>query len=155
MPCAVNVGRRRYAGVVLNLSQGGLFVQTNADAPRGAAVGIDLNTPEHPQAIPLRAQVVWRRIVPPALRTAAHGGMGVRILQADESYYQLLSAWLRAAPEIRPEEQARLTYRVRVRDDQGPRSRCLAIEASSPDEACNEALRWAGGGWRVLDIEAL
>ena len=30
VPCALNAGERRYSGIVLNLSQGGLFVQTAA-----------------------------------------------------------------------------------------------------------------------------
>ena len=125
VPCAVHVGQRRFSGVVLNVSQGGLFVQTSADASQGANIDLELSIPERRDLVPLCASVVWKRVVPHQLRSLAQGGFGVRITQAGETYYQLLAAWMRvevpasrapapsggasreAAPRVRPDTQTR------------------------------------------------
>lgn len=165
MTCAVSVGVQRYAGVVINVSQNGLFVQTAAEVQRGSSVGVELNPPGGKTAIPLRAEVVWRRVVPPQLRSSAQGGMGVKILRADESYYTSLAEWMRisldrerrAVPQTQapPSREPLATYRVRVRADRGPRTRSLCIEAGSVEVARSEAARYAGEGWHVIEIEAL
>jgi Tfp pilus assembly protein PilZ len=166
MPCAVHFGGRRYSGVVLNVSQGGLFVQTNADPVQGAAVDLELSAPESERSIPLQAKVVWRRLVPPQLRSVARGGMGVAIQRADESYYVLLARWMRSALPVTPaplatpaaapaaaEPAGSPSWRVRVRSSTGPRSRTLTVEASSAEEARGEALRHTGEGWRVIGVD--
>jgi uncharacterized protein (TIGR02266 family) len=166
LPCAVRVEGRRYAGVVLNLSQGGLFIQTNASPGRGEAVDVELNAPEERRSIPLQGKVVWRRVVPHQLRSMARGGMGVQIERADESFYVLLARWMRtelpvpsAAPAPRASAAALPTelpgWRVRVRAVAGPRTRTLTVEAESSQGAREAALRHAGDGWRVLQVEKL
>ena len=180
MTCAVNVGAQRFFGVVLNVSQGGLFVQTAAEVQRGSSVDLELK-PAGGEAIPLSGEVVWRRVVPAQLRGSAQGGMGVRILRADESYYTSLADWMRisfegerrpagsaaasaaadpppspaaAAPRPPPPEPV-VTYRVRVRAARGPRTRSVCVEAASVEIARAEAARYAGEGWQVIEIEAL
>jgi Tfp pilus assembly protein PilZ len=172
VPCAVHVGKRRYSGVVLNVSQGGLFVQTSADAGQGANIDLELSIPEHRDVVPVCASVVWKRVVPHQLRSLAQGGFGVRITQAGETYYQLLAAWMRvevpassapaasgsasreAGPQPRPDTQTS-TYRLRVRQTSGPRSKTLSIEATSAEEAGAEALRRTGSGWQIIEIESV
>jgi Tfp pilus assembly protein PilZ len=171
VPCAVRLGQRRFSGVVINISQGGMFVQTSADAGQGANVDLELSVPKHREVVPVCASVVWKRVVPHQLRSVAHGGFGVQITRAAETYYQLLAAWMRvevpassgpapssgasreAAPRARADTQTS-TYRLRVREASGPRSKTLAIEAASAEEAGAEALRRAGAGWRIIDIES-
>lgn len=168
LPCAVRVDGRRYAGVVLNLSQGGLFIQTNASPDRGEAVDVELNAPEAQRSIPLQGKVVWRRVVPHQLRSMARGGMGVKIQHADESFYMLLARWMRtelpvpstapvarAAASAAPPAAELPSWRVRVRAVAGPRTRTLTVEAESSGSASEAALRHAGDGWRVLQVEKL
>jgi hypothetical protein len=83
----MRVGERNYAGVVLNLSGTGLFVQTSASAQPGDAIKLTLGG-----EIPVTAEVVWRRKVAPMLRSVAVGGVGVRIRNAPEAYYSLLAS---------------------------------------------------------------
>ena len=158
MTCAVSVGEQRYSGVVLNVSQGGMFVQTTASPQAGTSVGIELNPPGERPVIPVEAQVVWRRVVPRQLRASAHGGVGIRIVQADENYYQALAEWLPAAassavgPEAAPAEPG-IAYRVRVRAPNGPRTRWVEVEAASAVAARELALEETGDDWAVLDVE--
>jgi Tfp pilus assembly protein PilZ len=164
LPCALRVDGRRYSGVVLNVSQGGLFVQTSALPERGESVALELSAPEAERAIPVDGKVAWRRVVPHQLRSMARGGVGVQIQHADESYYVLLARWMRTelpVPE-RPSVPAptapapeALTWRVRIRALEAPRTRTLTVEAPSAEEARQEALRHSGEGWRVIEIDAL
>ena len=96
MPCNLTVTGRRHSGIVLNVSPRGLFVQTNATTRPGESVEISLCAPTHTQAIDLSATVVWRRMVPQQLVSVAHGGCGLRIQRATESFYEYLSTVIRA-----------------------------------------------------------
>lgn len=96
MPCNLTVTGRRHSGVVLNVSPRGLFVQTNAKIQPGESVEVSLCAPTHSQTIELSATVVWRRLVPQQLVSVAHGGCGLRIQHATESFYEYLSTVLPA-----------------------------------------------------------
>ncbi len=160
LPCALQVEGRRYSGVVLNVSQNGLFVQTNAAPGRGEAVELELNAPESERSIPVRGKVVWQRVVPHQLRSMARGGVGLQIQNADESYYVLLARWMRTelpvpsregSADTQPKAQP-LTWRVRVRAVAGPRTRTLTIEAPSLEAARTETVGYVGDGWRIIEI---
>jgi len=169
LPCSVVVDERRYAGLVLNLSAGGLFIQTHAGPRRGASVEVQLSASNNSQAIPVEAKVVWRRVVPPSLRAAAQGGIGLRIQRADDAYYDLLAAVLpdvaarlrresapdaSAADPVPSEERpAYPEFRVRALHGAGPRSRILRVSAGDAEQARAEAEQRLGPGWRVLDVE--
>ena len=84
--CRVQTGECSHFGVVLNLSQRGLFVQTSAGVAPGDPVELSFRG-----EVPVRAQVVWHRRVPSALRAVAKGGAGLRIIGAPEEYYRLLA----------------------------------------------------------------
>ncbi len=91
VPCRVKQGPRRYAGVVLNISRMGLFVQTSAAPAIGAEIEVILSQRAHAEPLAVTAEVVWRRRVPASLRYIAEGGLGLRIRHATEPYYGLLA----------------------------------------------------------------
>ena len=182
LPCGVRVAGRRHAGVVLNISQGGMFVQTNASTPRGERIDLELSPSDRDgTSIPIQGRVVWKRVVPQQLRTSAHGGLGIQIEQADENYFQLLAAWMRvrggAAPQAEaapgPPEAARsseaprqdvvadaeappeLGFRIRVLEAGGLRSRSLEIHAPTVEAAEQRALQATGEGWRIIQVQPI
>ena len=71
-------------------------VRVFAKIQPGEAVELSLCAPTHTQAIELSATVVWRRMVPQQLVAVAHGGCGLRIQHATESFYEYLSTVLPA-----------------------------------------------------------
>jgi hypothetical protein len=178
VPCRMHLGERNYAGVVLNLSGTGLFVQTSASAQPGDPIELMLGG-----GIPVTGDVVWRRKVAPMLRSVAEGGVGVRIRNAPEAYYTLLAtaASNQAGAPARPQETRSTApagpatqpvatqrrpappapdpspptrcFRARLKARQGPRSRTLEIDAVSTLEAERKALTEAGVGWVLLDLE--
>jgi Tfp pilus assembly protein PilZ len=169
IPCRLKVGGNPHAGMALNLSKSGLFVQTSAGPPRGTSVVVDLDVADDEQTISVEARVVWRRVVAPHLRTISQAGVGLRIESAPEAYYHYLSgvvgqavgsrsssAGETVAPEPEaPSDCAATEFRVRVKQEGGSRSRTVMLQCESEAEARNEALKVVGMGWMVLEVEPL
>ena len=88
------MGAQRHSGLVLNVSPGGLFVQTHARPTSGDSVRVALNVPGGATAMELDATVVWKRVVPASLLRVAQGGVGLCLVNPPEGYYQLLAASL-------------------------------------------------------------
>jgi hypothetical protein len=139
--------------MVLNVSRGGLFVQTSAVASPGETVHIDLGVDD---AVPLGvdACVVWRRMVGAQLRSVATGGFGARIQYAPDAWFGFLSGLAGSEVEAaapRPPPGAGV-YRVRLRLAGTPRTRIVVVEG--PDEAAarERALALAGAQWVVIDL---
>jgi hypothetical protein len=158
IPCHLWVGKRVHNALVLDLSPTGLFIQTHAKTNRGDR--LDLRLPGIDNAmLDLVVEVVRVRQVPQALLAAAKGGIGVRIVNAPEEYFQLWDETgqaERSAGEFELEEPAPATgsqFQVYVAQTSGPRSRRLMITAPDPDAAGSCALEAMGEGWKVLRVE--
>jgi len=165
MPCRVHAEGRQHNGIVLDLSGSGLFIQTSAKLPPGVQVRIDLSLPD--AEVPLNVEVVRRKQVPPQLLTVAHGGIGVRILSAPETYYRFLQDMQeRERQQVAREQSARGAattpavpagprFRVRVSQTDGIRSRTVVVAAASSDEASRATQVELGEGWKVVSVEPL
>jgi Tfp pilus assembly protein PilZ len=161
VPCELIVEGSRHPGIVLNLSRSGLFVQTAVTARRGDVVAVDLNASSQTSAIALDATVMWNRTVAAQLRGVRHGGVGLQIRAANESYYDLLaqvsesdgSLWRPAAVDrSAPEETPVFGFRIRVKQSGVPRSRTLFLSCANEAEARDRASTVAGRGWEIIEI---
>jgi len=164
IPCELSFGGDRHSGIVLNVSRGGLYVQTSVGPSPGERVEIDL-TPaaSSDPAVNLSATVVWKRVVSRRLLSGGHGGVGLRITEAEPAFYDFLGELLPGAldaTEVEPDPAVAAAtadtaprYRVRVRERGRPRSKTLLVCGDSEQEAGERALFEAGEGWTVLEIE--
>ena len=87
LPCTLVGGQR---GFVLNLSEEGLFVQTNLPPRPGTFVELEVDAPGSSRRIPVEAQVVWRRRVTSQMAGVTQSGMGLRIRRPPEPYAHLV-----------------------------------------------------------------
>jgi DNA-binding response OmpR family regulator len=94
--CATLVGFRREGGrweygLSHNLSQSGMYVRTIAPPPPGAALDLEFTPPGMTNPISCRGQVAWRKdFGQRALRTAPTG-MGIKLLEPDETVRQAMT----------------------------------------------------------------
>ncbi len=88
VPCRVRVRDTTYEGTVRNVSWSGLFVETGARTLPANEVWLELHPGTGQRSIRLRTRVVWKRSE--ARSTGAAEGVGLRIQNAPETYYDFL-----------------------------------------------------------------
>ena len=157
----VHEGRAQRA-IVLDVSRTGLFVQTSARLAPGTEIELDVRLEANSEPIRLRAAVARQKAVPAQLTQVAHGGVGLRILEAPREYYDALgerAPWPAASarrsaqpasPAAPGTPPTTARFKVRVKQREGSRSRILDIAAETPERACALALAAVGPGWEAL-----
>ncbi len=158
VPCEFTVGQDNHIGVVLNVSEGGLFVSSRALPAVGSRVQIDLEPETREAAIPLRARVVWKKKVHRSLNKTGEGGIGLVIEEPSPDYERWVKRlWgtpirdLDLPPSKSTVEEYR--YQVRLALAGSPRTRSLQVEASDEAGARARALGVTGDGWSILEIK--
>lgn len=165
MACRLVVGSQRFSGVVLDLSSSGIFVQTTAKPDPREAVTVELNVPGRRDPIRLETEVARLFVVPAQLITVAQGGVGLRIRNAPEAFFELLGQLQLDGQEASREpigsghtagvaEEASCRYRVRMTQLGRARTRTLQVFARSAEEAAQLACAETGEGWKVLESTA-
>jgi hypothetical protein len=96
LACALVIEGSRSAGIVLDLSANGLFVQTSANPAPGAKLELEIEIPGEPGRSVLAVRVARRKIAPPRLKSIVQGGLGLQIENATEAYFRFV-AQLQAA----------------------------------------------------------
>ena len=179
--CTLHLEESLHSCMVLDVSAGGLFVQTNASPAPGTSVRLELRVPGLPEPLEMQATVARKRIVPPRLRALLKGGIGLQLENPPEAFYALVAKL--QAPEVagtsasaaaqpsendsntpgkaaaeaaqkRPPAKPKLTsFRVKLSQVGGTGSRSLVIRASDEDEACRRAILDVGDSWKVTSCE--
>jgi len=90
MPCTLTLDGRNHGGLILDVSPGGLFIQSSAKIKPGDQLELQMTIPSVDGRLQLQVEVVRKVIVPARLLKVAHGGVGVRIINAPEAYYQYM-----------------------------------------------------------------
>jgi hypothetical protein len=86
MECEVHFAGWRHRGVVVDASPHGLFVRTGARPTSAAEVEIRMRLPGRSDAMRLRASPVRMQLAPAPGTGAPRCGMGLRVVEAPESY---------------------------------------------------------------------
>jgi len=90
MPCTLTLDGRNHGGLILDVSPGGLYIQSTAKIKPGDQIEIQLTIPGIDGRHQLQVEVVRKVVVPARLLKVARGGVGVRIINAPEAYYQFM-----------------------------------------------------------------
>jgi hypothetical protein len=144
VPCDLTIAGRRYAAAVVDLSPQGLFVQTDARAPRGAAVRVRLPRVDG-APLELDAEVAHRLLA--RAGSKACEGLGLRLVGRIPAGFARLAATTRPIPadDVR-------RYRVHVK---GPERETWTFELSALSEmhAADLALASLGDDWDLVEVE--
>jgi hypothetical protein len=90
MPCTLTLDGRNHGGLILDVSPGGLYIQSSAKIKPGDQIEIQMTIPGIDGRHHLQVEVVRKVVVPARLLKIARGGVGVRIVNAPEAYYQFM-----------------------------------------------------------------
>lgn len=158
IPCEFNVGERHHIGVVLNVSQGGLFISSRVAPSIGSRVELDLEPDAKDDAIPVRARVVWKKKVHRSLNKMGEGGIGLVIEESSPAYERwvvLISGAAVSAAKVEATEPiARdFCFQVRLALVGTPRTRSLTVKAPEEESARVRAVETCGVDWSILEIK--
>jgi hypothetical protein len=119
--CELAVDGRRYRGIVLDLSETGLFVQTEATPTPGAPLQLRFHAGDG-TSFEVEASVARRQVAPPQLAGVVRGGLGLRVHTPPPAYFELLG-----------QDEAQATHRSEAR------AAAAARRAASPPPAAGTA----------------
>lgn len=143
MPCDLTIAGRRHAGVLADLSPQGLFVQTDAHAPRGTPVRVRLRQLDGAD-LELEAEVAHRLVARGG--AAAGEGLGLRLVGAPpRRFVELAGA---AAEQVRVASR----FRVQVKDPERE-TWSFELNAASSLQAADLALASLGDDWDLVEVE--
>jgi hypothetical protein len=89
IPCEFDYEGHAYAGIVVDLSAGGMFLQTDTAIEPGSELVLRLR-PDRVAEVAVRGRVVRRRFTPAVLASMIRRGVGVYLLNAPPAYFELL-----------------------------------------------------------------
>ena len=81
-----------------NLSETGLFIQTNTVFKPGTTIHVAIQFPQ--ETISMWAQVVWAKVVPAQLAHVLECGMGVRFIDPTPDWTAFFQEWKKKAGVI-------------------------------------------------------
>jgi hypothetical protein len=87
--CELTVGGRSHRGIVVDISETGVFVQTEATPPPGVRLKVKFHAPDGSE-FEVDACVARRQVAPPQLAGVVRGGLGIRVERPPEAYFKLL-----------------------------------------------------------------
>ena len=93
IPCEVQSSSDRAGGTVLDVSEGGLSVQTTIEAHEGDVLLLHLHVPGERESLELESFVWSTRSVRGRSRGKRSSVLGLMISKAPEAYCKLLRGW--------------------------------------------------------------
>ena len=78
-----------------NLSETGLFIQTNSVFKPGTTIHVAIQFPQ--DTVSMWAEVVWAKVVPPQLAHVLECGMGVRFVDPTPDWKATFREWKKKA----------------------------------------------------------
>jgi len=161
--CDVLVAGHWHSGVVCDISSSGLFVQTDLTAPPRTPVRVRLRGPDG-SPIELKGLVARQQTGTRDPTSVARVGLGIRLTEPPPAQFREISLGRTAGERLGSPEGERgrgrsgraeaHSYRVRVKEIGGSRTRSFEVRATSEGHAAELALAVLGGPWEIVGVEA-
>lgn len=179
IPCEIHRRGKTVVGTARDVSVGGLSVHVDLQVDQGDVLNLVLH-PSRRREIAVQAIVWHQRRLRQRGSGKVSARLGLVLSEAPDDFQELLGlseetpdsasgatpaenppkvAMPPPLPSRRPARPAVIglpkpeRYRVRVKMDDGPRSRSILVFALGEDDARASALAETGSGWSVLDVE--
>jgi hypothetical protein len=147
MGCEIRAGTHRYFGVVLNVSEQGLFLQTNARIEPGTLLDLTLSAANDTAQLALRGRVARRLRAPQQLASVVPSGLGVRLLDPPVAYRDFV------AKLLGPARGGDFRFRVEMSEVRGTQTRTVLVSCRSEAEATELANAELDEGWKLVSVQ--
>jgi hypothetical protein len=164
--CTIEDGARRATGIVHNVSEHGLFVQTHFAAAPDSLVHVVFRRPDDIEEIRIEAGVARKRVVPRQLTGKVPSGLGLEVIPPRHEFDRLVgrlepldvsdaSDALTLSAYASADQLAISAFRIRmVRHDQLG-SRVVTVRCATESSARARALTRLGADWKIATVQKL
>jgi hypothetical protein len=153
LSCELRIAGRRHSGIVRDVSEIGIYVQTRVRAAAGDE--IELVFPAEGERAELRvdAHVIRLDRLSAHFATAGAGGLGLEVVRPPRGLAPLLvEAGFPSGPAAPAADVALRTFRVKLVALAGGRTQTIRVNAPGKEGARSRALARAGKGWKVGEV---
>lgn len=155
LPCELWLEGVRHTGIVRDVSEGGLFVQTRLRCNAGTELEIAFapNGTSSPE-LRLAVRVARKEVLNAQFSSAGAGGLGLEAMESATTLAPLLDAagFGTTTPHTVSDASVPRSFQVKLKQLQGNQSRTLSVSAPSMQGARARALQRLGRGWKVSAV---
>jgi len=146
-------GETRHTGILRDVSERGVFVQTRAKVLPGEELEIAFPAEDGRPELRVVARVARRDVLSTQFASAGAGGLGLEVLEDASSLQPLLQdAGFEATPAKADDANTLRPFHVKLKQILGTRTQTVQVRAPSVPSARARALQRAGRGWKVSAV---
>ena len=153
LSCELWIEGKRHSGIVRDVSEFGLYVQTRIRAATGDELELVFPAESGRAELRVNAHVVRLDRLTAHFATSGAGGLGLEVVRPPRGLEPLLASagFTSGAPAAAADTTMR-TYRVKLVAIEGGRTQTLRINAPGKEGARSRALVRAGKGWKIGEV---
>jgi hypothetical protein len=153
LSCELWIAGKRHTGIVRDVSEFGLYVQTRVRAAAGDELELVFAAEGERPELRVNARVARLDRLTAHFATSGAGGMGLEVVRPPRGLTPLLvSAGFASGAPAAAADTAMRTYRVKLVAIDGGRTQTLRINAPGKEGARSRALVRAGKGWKIGEV---
>jgi len=152
LSCELWIAGKRHSGIVRDVSELGLYVQTRVRAPAGDPIELVFPAEGKRAALRVEARVARSDRLSAHFATSGAGGLGLEVANPPRALAPLLveAGFTAGAPA--EAETALRPFRVKLVAIAGGGTQTIRVNAPGKDGARSRALARAGKGWKVGEV---
>lgn len=154
LSCELRIDGKRHTGILRDVSEVGLYVQTRAKVAPGGELELVFAPERERPEVRVVARVARLDRLTAHFATSGTGGLGLEVIEAGSGLGALLAGagFATAAPAPVGEAASLHPFRVKLTALSGGRTQTIALRAPSVQGARSRALTRAGAGWKVSEV---
>ena len=154
LSCELHVGSKRHTGIVRDVSEVGIYVQTRVKIAPGDPIELVFAASGGQPAVRVQTRAVRLDRLSAHFATSGAGGVGLELVEPAGGLDPLLvqAGFANGAPAPAGEAVAMKPFRVKLVAITGGGAQTVRVNAPGKEGARSRALARAGKGWKVSEV---
>jgi Tfp pilus assembly protein PilZ len=154
LSCELHLAGKRHTGIVRDVSEIGIYVQTRAKAAAGERIELVFAASGAQQEVRVKTRVVRLDRLTAHFATSGAGGLGLELTEPAGGLDHLLveAGFANGAPAPAGQVVAMKLFRVKLTAITGGGTQTVRVNAPGKEGARSRALARAGKGWKVSEV---
>jgi PilZ domain-containing protein len=154
LSCELHVAGKRHTGILRDVSEMGLYVQTRVKAQAGEPIELVFPASGPQPEVRVNTRVVRQDRLSAHFATSGAGGLGLELVEPSGGLDPLLvsAGFANGAPAPAGEAMAMKPFRVKLVAITGGGAQTVRVNAPGKEGARSRALARVGKGWKVSEV---